>query len=89
MRTCRFLLRDIVAGFMTQQWPKWAAVDAAVSKEGWKLITLLRLSPIIPWNVLNYALSVTGASSSLQRPPNSSSRKSPMDWSVNGCVARA
>ena len=31
-------------------------------KEGWKLITLLRLSPIIPWNVLNYALSVTGGS---------------------------
>lgn len=27
--------------------------------EGWKLVTLLRLSPIAPWNVLNYALSVT------------------------------
>ena len=25
----------------------------------WKLITLLRLSPIAPWNVLNYALAVT------------------------------
>lgn len=58
---CRFLLRDMVAGYMTQHWPKWSAVDTAVSKEGWKLITLLRLSPIIPWNVLNYALSVTGA----------------------------
>jgi len=27
--------------------------------QGWKLVTLLRLSPIAPWNVLNYALSVT------------------------------
>ena len=39
---------------------QWAAVDTAISKEGWKLITLLRLSPIIPWNILNYAVSVTG-----------------------------
>lgn len=30
-----------------------------LSAEGWKLVTLLRLSPIAPWNVLNYALSVT------------------------------
>ena len=37
-------------------------MDTAVSREGWKLITLLRLSPIVPWNVLNYALSVTGVS---------------------------
>ena len=33
---------------------------AAVSREGWKLITLLRLSPIVPWNMLNYALAITG-----------------------------
>jgi hypothetical protein len=48
-------------GYLTQRWPRWAAVDAALSAEGWKLITLLRLSPVVPWNVLNYALSVTGA----------------------------
>ena len=71
----RFLLRDIVAGYMTQHWPKWSAVDAAVSKEGWKLITLLRLSPIIPWNVLNYALSVTGGPSSQTPQPDLSSHK--------------
>ena len=33
---------------------------SAVSREGWKLITLLRLSPIVPWNMLNYALAITG-----------------------------
>jgi uncharacterized membrane protein YdjX (TVP38/TMEM64 family) len=27
--------------------------------EGWKLVALLRLSPIAPWNVVNYALGVT------------------------------
>ena len=34
----------------------------AISKEGWKLVTLLRLSPLVPWSLLNYALSITGAS---------------------------
>lgn len=56
----RYLLRRMVVGWMSRQFPKWQAVDGAISKEGWKLITLLRLSPIIPWNLLNYALAVTG-----------------------------
>ena len=30
-----------------------------MESEGWKLVTLLRLSPIAPWNLLNWALSVT------------------------------
>ena len=46
--------------YLNSRFPKWAAVDAALSSEGWKLVTLLRLSPVVPWNVLNYALSVTG-----------------------------
>lgn len=56
----RYLLRRMVVGWMSQRFPNWRAVDGAISKEGWKLITLLRLSPIIPWNILNYALAVTG-----------------------------
>lgn len=59
---CRYLLRTFVVDYTTKQYPSWAAVDTAVSREGWKLITLLRLSPIVPWNVLNYGLSVTGVS---------------------------
>ena len=57
---CRYLLRSAVVDCMARKYPKWQAIDSAVSKEGWKLITLLRLSPIVPWNVLNYALSITG-----------------------------
>ncbi|KAK9804402.1 hypothetical protein WJX72_011081 [[Myrmecia] bisecta] len=56
----RYLLRDAVMDFMTRKYPKWVVIDQALSKEGWKLIPLLRLSPIVPWNVLNYALSITG-----------------------------
>lgn len=56
----RYLLRGVVMRYLNSRFPKWAAVDAALSSEGWKLVTLLRLSPVVPWNVLNYALSVTG-----------------------------
>ncbi|KAL4441498.1 hypothetical protein ABPG77_002002 [Micractinium sp. CCAP 211/92] len=55
----RYLLRELVVQYLTKQFPKWTAIDKALESEGWKLVTLLRLSPIAPWNVLNYALSVT------------------------------
>ena len=39
--------------------PKVDAVDAAVGREGWKIVLLTRLSPIFPFNVLNYAFGLT------------------------------
>jgi len=39
-------------------WPKGAAIMRAVGRSGWIAI-LLRLSPIVPYNVINYALSLT------------------------------
>ncbi|HEY9827946.1 MAG TPA: TVP38/TMEM64 family protein, partial [Stenomitos sp.] len=38
------------------------AIDAAVGQEGLKIVLLTRLSPIFPFNVLNYAYSVTSIS---------------------------
>lgn len=35
-------------------------VDRALEREGLKVVLLLRLSPLIPYNALNYALSLTG-----------------------------
>ena len=52
-------MQEAVRGWTQQRFPRWAAIDMALSREGWKLVALLRLSPLIPWNILNYALSIT------------------------------
>lgn len=41
---------------------KFQAIDEAVGREGLKIVLLTRLSPIFPFNVLNYAFGVTGVS---------------------------
>ncbi|WP_019504152.1 TVP38/TMEM64 family protein [Pleurocapsa sp. PCC 7319] len=41
---------------------KFNAIDKAVGKEGLKIVLLTRLSPIFPFNLLNYGLGVTGVS---------------------------
>jgi uncharacterized membrane protein YdjX (TVP38/TMEM64 family) len=40
--------------------PRLRAVQSAVGDHGLKIVILLRLSPIFPYNVLNYALGVSG-----------------------------
>lgn len=39
--------------------PRFDAVDRAVSREGFKIVALLRLSPVFPFNLLNYSLGLT------------------------------
>lgn len=38
---------------------KFSAVDRAVGREGAKIVFLLRLSPVFPYNALNYLLGLT------------------------------
>jgi uncharacterized membrane protein YdjX (TVP38/TMEM64 family) len=39
--------------------PRFKAIDQAVADNGFRIVFLLRLSPVIPFNLLNYALGVT------------------------------
>lgn len=39
--------------------PRFAAIDRAVGEQGRKIVFLLRLSPVFPFNLLNYALGLT------------------------------
>lgn len=61
--TCAFLLgRTLLRDWAAQKVRGSArvrAIDAAVEHEGFKIVLLLRLSPLIPFNMLNYALSLT------------------------------
>src|ERR1700684_3881654 len=55
----RYFARAWVAAKLTGN-PTFNAIDAAVGREGWKIVGLTRLSPIFPFNLLNYAYGVTG-----------------------------
>jgi uncharacterized membrane protein YdjX (TVP38/TMEM64 family) len=54
----RTVLRGAVARRVARD-PRLAAMDEAVSRQGAVLVLLLRLSPLAPYNVVNYALSAS------------------------------
>ena len=54
----RYLARNWVAKKIEGN-QSFASIDRAVGKEGFKIVLLTRLSPIFPFNVLNYAMGLT------------------------------
>jgi len=64
--TCSFLVgRHLARGWVyrkIQGNPTFAAIDEAVGREGWKIVGLTRLSPVFPFNLLNYAFGLTRVS---------------------------
>jgi uncharacterized membrane protein YdjX (TVP38/TMEM64 family) len=42
--------------------PVLAALDRAISRQGFVIVLLVRLSPLLPYNVLNYALALSSVS---------------------------
>ena len=54
----RFLTRDWVESRL-EAMPRFRALDCAVARRGWLIVLLARLSVVIPYNLLNYALGLT------------------------------
>jgi uncharacterized membrane protein YdjX (TVP38/TMEM64 family) len=54
----RFIARDWVARRIARS-PRYRALDLATRSKGFLIVLLARLSPLIPFNLLNYGLSVT------------------------------
>lgn len=60
-------LAFLVARYFARGWvekqvrgkPRFEAIDRAVGREGGKIVALLRLTPVVPFNLLNYALGLT------------------------------
>lgn len=59
----------LVARFLARSWiehrveqnPKFRAIDQAVAERGFTIVFLTRLSPVIPFTLLNYAFGLTRA----------------------------
>ena len=54
----RTVARNWIAGKVEGN-PKFAAIDEAVGREGFKIVLLTRLSPVFPFNMLNYGFGLT------------------------------
>jgi uncharacterized membrane protein YdjX (TVP38/TMEM64 family) len=64
--TLAFLVgRYLARGWVSQRIAgnaKFTAIDEAIAREGFKIVLLTRLSPIFPFNLLNYSLGITRVS---------------------------
>jgi uncharacterized membrane protein YdjX (TVP38/TMEM64 family) len=54
----RYIARDRFAAWASQN-PKFAAIDKAIGKDGFKVVALLRLSPLLPLAASNYLYGLT------------------------------
>jgi len=54
----RYLFRNWMQKMITQN-EKLRAFDHAIARRGWKIVILLRLSPLVPFNLSNYFYGVT------------------------------
>ncbi|WP_411825667.1 TVP38/TMEM64 family protein [Luteolibacter sp. AS25] len=57
----RYLLRGWVERQLADR-PRFRAIDQAIRHEGWKMVALLRMTPILPFGLQNYGLGLTGIS---------------------------
>jgi len=55
---CRYFLKDDLEDWLTDK-RIFKAAKHAVDEQGWKILVLLRLSPAVPFGMLNYLMGLT------------------------------
>ena len=54
----RLFFRSLIVRQL-ENYPKLQFVDKAIKDEGWKMVLILRLIPLVPFSFLNYLLTIT------------------------------
>ena len=54
----RYLARGWLEHRM-EKFPRFKAIDEAVTREGWKIVALIRLAPVFPFSLMSYAFGLT------------------------------
>lgn len=54
----RYVARQKVVD-IARRYPKFDAIDRAVGEGGWKIVALVRMSPVVPFNLQNYFYGLT------------------------------
>lgn len=54
----RYLVRQRIER-LAEKNKRFGAIDESIGKQGWKIVGLLRLSPLIPFNASNYFYGIT------------------------------
>lgn len=57
----RYMMRDRVKALVRKK-PVYGAIDDAITEDGWKIVGLVRLSPLVPFGLQNYLFGTTEVS---------------------------
>jgi len=49
----------LIKKYLQNKYPKFNIIDYSIKKGGWRVILLIRLNPLFPFNLTNYILSLT------------------------------
>ena len=54
----RYVAREAIEK-RTEKQPRFGAIDRAIGEQGWKIVGLLRLTPVVPFSLSNYLFGLT------------------------------